>query len=270
MHEGEPLAHSSPQKGLPADTYARHVEAVRHGALERATEMLRYAERPKPSLLEAIEAASVFHDLGKLDPENQSILKGGGHAKRLKWDHIDAGVAHLSAQEDWMAAWLVRAHHAPGLPQKAEHFTEHTDRRLRGRRHDDQEKPRHDEQINRTDAWIKQYVKVHESVVSACSVRRRKPIHGVTMRLALSCLVDADYSDTAFFDSGYRAPAAQEPQWAQRRRRSFPSVVRQHGGRRGSGEPPGHRLTVWGLGYHSGSCQEGAEAFGKGLLPRSL
>ena len=36
------------------------------------------------------------------------------------------------------------------------------------------------------------------------------------MRLALSCLVDADHADTAFFDTGRRPPEAPEPRWRER------------------------------------------------------
>jgi CRISPR-associated endonuclease/helicase Cas3 len=36
------------------------------------------------------------------------------------------------------------------------------------------------------------------------------------MRLALSCLVDADHADTAFFDTGRRPPDPPEPKWADR------------------------------------------------------
>jgi len=41
-------------------------------------------------------------------------------------------------------------------------------------------------------------------------------MHGLTMRLALSCLVDADHTDTAFFDTGRLPPDAPAPRWAER------------------------------------------------------
>lgn len=215
-NDQEPLAHSPPQDGMQGDLYARHVEAVRRGALERAEAMLRHATNPPPGLLKAIETAGMFHDLGKLDPNIQAVFRQS-RVKKLKWDHIDAGVAHLSAEQDWMAAWLVRAHHAPGLPQKREHFTEETDRRLRGRRRDEDTKERHGEQIAHTDLMIKKYLKEHEAAVGLHDVERRRPIHGLTMRLALSCLVDADHTDTAFFDNNGRdLPAAPKPRWSER------------------------------------------------------
>jgi CRISPR-associated endonuclease/helicase Cas3 len=208
-----PLAHSPAQQGDQGDLYERHINAVQRGIRERAEEMLRYTSNPQPGLSEGIEAAAAFHDLGKLDPDIQAVLRKG-RKNRLKWDHIDAGVAHLSALQSWMAAWLVRAHHSPGLPQWAEQFVD--GRRLRGRRRDEVAKERHDEQIERTESLIKQYLIVHEAAVGHHKVLRQRPIHGLTMRLALSCLVDADHSDSAFFDTGRLPTDPPKPRWEER------------------------------------------------------
>jgi CRISPR-associated endonuclease/helicase Cas3 len=211
-----PLAHSPPCDGAAGDPYARHVEAVRRGARCRAEAMLRYAIDQPNGLLDAIDAAATFHDLGKLDPDLQAALRRGRGSK-LRWDHIDAGVAHLSSQHDWMAAWLVRAHHAPGLPEKQEHFNpDNLGRRLRGRRRDDDEPQRHVEQIARTNEHLQEYLRLHQGVVERRETVQRRPIHGLPMRLALSCLVDADHSDTAFFDTGQLPATQAEPRWAER------------------------------------------------------
>lgn len=210
-----PLAHSPPQDGLKGDPYGRHIQAVVKGARKRAEAMLRYATNPPPGMLDAIEAAATFHDLGKLDSDIQAVFRKGRGGK-LKWDHIDAGVAYLSAEQDWLAAWLVRAHHAPGFPQKAEHFTEKMDRRLRGRRRDDDRQERHDEQIEHTDSLLNEYLSLHGAAVGSHKVQKRRPIHGLTMRLALSCLVDADHADSAFFDTGRFPPTAPKPRWNER------------------------------------------------------
>ncbi len=210
------MAHSPPSAGAEGDPYARHVEAVRRGARENAEEMLVHATNPPPGLLEAIDAAATFHDMGKLDSDIQTELRKG-RASRLRWDHIDAGVAHLSAAQDWMAAWLVRAHHAPGLPEKQAHFNlDNLGSRLRGRRHDDADLQRHEEQIKRTNAHLRNYLDIHESVSGPSGAVRRRPIHGLAMRLALSCLVDADHSDTAYFDTGRRPPEPPKPRWDER------------------------------------------------------
>lgn len=211
-----PLAHSPRQPGAEGDPYARHVEAVRRSARQKAEAMLRYASKPPAGFLQTIEEAATFHDLGKLDHDIQAVLRKG-RGGRLRWDHIDAGVAHLSAVQDWMAAWLIRSHHAPGLPEKQAHFNrDKLGWRLRGRRRDEEDHDRHQEQIERTDTYLQHYLNLHESVIGQAGVERRIPVHGLTMRLALSCLVDADHSDTAFFDSGRHLPEAPEPRWAAR------------------------------------------------------
>jgi len=207
------LAHSPSKGGMPGDPYQRHVNGVRCGARERAEAMLRYASNLPLGILESIEAAAIFHDLGKLDPEIQAVFrKGRGHS--LRWDHIDAGVAYLSHEQNWMAAWLARAHHSPGLPEWADQFVD--GRRLRGRRRDDETKERYDEQIEHTDLMIKLYLSLHEAIVGPYAVQRRCPIHGLAMRLALSCLVDADHADSAFYDTGRLAPAAPNQRWDER------------------------------------------------------
>ncbi len=213
-----PLAHSPKEEGEAGDPYARHVESVRSGAKARAESMFHYfKDRDRiPALLEAIKYAATFHDLGKVDPDNQAVLRAG-RGGFLQWDHIDAGVAHVSACNNWMAAWLIRAHHAPGLPEKAEHFDpDGVGRRLRGCRRDNAEQDRHEEQIGRTNNQIVTYLESHRAVLGDQIINNMRPIHGITMRLALSCLVDADHSDTAYYDTGYCPEPVTDPKWERR------------------------------------------------------
>lgn len=178
--------------------------------------MLRFSSNPPPDFIENIEIAATFHDLGKLDAENQSGLRQG-RTGRMPWDHIDAGVAHLLASGNRMAAWLVRAHHAPGLPCLAKHFDpDGLGLKLRGRRHEAVERSEHLQQIERTDRKLTKYLAEHASAVGAASVSPAKASHGLAMRLALSCLVDADYSDTAAFDSSVTPGRPALPRWQDR------------------------------------------------------
>lgn len=212
-----PLAHSARSNDSDPDPYARHVAAVRFGVRDRAKEMLCFSARNDAGeLLKVLDAAAAYHDLGKLDPEIQTALRRG-RGQRLKWDHIDAGVAHLMAVGSCMSAWLVRAHHAPGLPQKTNHFDpDNIGRKLRGRRNDDDGQERHNNQIARTDSLIQQYLRTHDSVVPDPPPIVRKGAHGLTMRLLLSCLVDADHADTAAFDSGRQPLKQPAPRWTER------------------------------------------------------
>lgn len=210
-----PLAHSAPALGRDPQPYADHATAVRSGARDRAEAMLRFATSPPAGLADAVEAAGAFHDLGKLDPETQAALHRGRRAK-LRWDHIDAGVAHLWACKAGMSAWLVRAHHAPGLPSNSKHFGDALGPKLRGRRNDGDHQDRHEEQVERTRGHLAELLATHLTVVGPTTVQRSKVSHGLAMRLALSCLVDADYSDTAQSDAGLPPPEPAQPRWAER------------------------------------------------------
>ncbi|MBI1867240.1 MAG: CRISPR-associated protein [Methylocystis sp.] len=166
-------------------------------------------------MADAVADAATFHDLGKLDSEiQQAFHKGRGAA--LPWDHIDAGVAHLRSCGASMAAWLVRAHHAPGLPSKPIHFSDKRDRRLRGRRRDDEDPARHQEQIARTDRFLPAMLTEHEAALGRHQPARGKALHGLPLRLALSCLVDADHAEAATFDTGWTTPEAPKPRWPER------------------------------------------------------
>ncbi|MEJ1976284.1 MAG: hypothetical protein WDN49_09465 [Acetobacteraceae bacterium] len=146
------------------------------GAQRRASAMVRY-HRDKSvgeAITTAVLDAATFHDLGKLDPDIQDALRRGRNA-RLCWDHIDAGVAHLRACGAQMAAWIVRAHHAPGLPSWPAHFADRGDRQLRGRRDDGDIIERHRTQIGRTDRLLPIMVKAHEAAIGHHSRSGAKP-----------------------------------------------------------------------------------------------
>jgi CRISPR-associated endonuclease/helicase Cas3 len=208
------LAHSPQHAGEAGDPYGRHVDTVRCGTRGRAEAMLEYASSPFPGFLDAIDSAAAFHDLGKLDEDTQAALHRGRGAK-LTWDHVDAGVAHLKAIGCPWAAWLVKAHHAPGLPRRALHILPEG-RQLRGRRSDEDDRSRHEEQIVRTDRFLSAYVATHETVVTPAPSEIRFGKNGLPIRLALSCLVDADHADTAFADSGKLAEEPPAPRWKER------------------------------------------------------
>ncbi|MGE0005991.1 MAG: CRISPR-associated helicase/endonuclease Cas3 [Parvibaculaceae bacterium] len=154
--------------------------------------------------------------MGKLDAENQYALSQG-RAGRMPWDHIDAGVAHLLTSGNRMAAWLVRAHHAPGLPCLAKHFDpDGLGLKLRGLRDESKERVRHLRQIERTDRNLSQYLADHAAAVGLAPALSAKASHGLTLRLSLSCLVDADYSDTAAYDRGAALGKPASPRWKDR------------------------------------------------------
>ena len=212
-----PLAHSARLPDGNPHLYADHVAEVIKAARMRAEAMVGYHRDAltRDKLTNAIVDAATFHDLGKLDPDIQGALRKGRNAK-LEWDHVDAGVAHLRACGANMAAWVVRAHHAPGLPSFPAHFTDKRDRHLRGRRNDGEEPDRHQEQIERTDGILANILRIHEAALGRHEAAKGKVLHGLPLRLILSCVVDADHSNTATFDTGWAAPELPKARWPER------------------------------------------------------
>lgn len=206
------LAHSARASDGREDPYPRHILAVHREADRKAAVMLRYASDPPAQFRPCVNAAAVFHDLGKLDPDNQRGL-ACGRTGRMPWDHIDAGVAHMLAKSNAPAQWMIRGHHAPGFPSKAAHDST---RRLRGRRRDDWPDAEHERQIKRTDENLAEYLCMHESDIGPFEVSPAKSMHGLSLRLALSCLVDADHEDTAYFDTGHLRVDPPAPRWNER------------------------------------------------------
>lgn len=212
--ESVPLAKSAPKGKQRGQSYRNHVFHVWRWALMFATAMRDYAPKEWASVIEAIKIAAYYHDLGKLDPLIQRVFVQGSGA--LVVDHVDAGVAHLLNHENFMGAWLVRSHHGPGLPSKSKHFGVVDAMRLRGGRHATHKDEKWKWQCSRTDEFLDRYLAIHQSVLGKYPVQAYKARHGLCMRLALSCLVDADHSASAHFDSGWRRPRKIEPRWLER------------------------------------------------------
>ena len=60
---------------------------------------------------EVVRAAAIYHDLGKLDSDNQKVFLHGG-IKRLPVNHLDAGTAFLLKNTMGRSSILVFSHHA--------------------------------------------------------------------------------------------------------------------------------------------------------------
>jgi len=141
--------------------------------------------------LDTIRVAAEYHDLGKLDPENQEVLRGEHNAPHLPIQHTEAGTAYLLNRLNLATgATLIRSHHI-GLPDfVAEQNRSETevlrDGNAETRKHIDQ--------------TLDMLLLVHNSVRPTTIVNSSKTIQGnaaLFFRLALSCLVDADHFDTA-------------------------------------------------------------------------
>lgn len=186
----EYLARSpKPEKGIPVQSYKQHVSEVLKMAIA-------FAEKAAPHTLyslllkDAVQYAAAYHDLGKLDNGNQEVLKNGrGH---LPVKHWDAGAAYLSAhakiRANMIAALLIYSHHE-GLPSIVEEGLKKSG-------------PfRVPEAIENSKAFLARYLEAHAKEVGEHGVSQLewqgKSANSMFMRIGLSCLVDADHTDSA-------------------------------------------------------------------------
>jgi CRISPR-associated endonuclease/helicase Cas3 len=214
MKVGSPIAHSAPDESRKPHLYADHVAGAVAGAscsAEAVAKHMRDQERAG-RFVAAVVDGTTFHDLGKLDPDNQSALREG-RSGRMRWDHVDAGVAHLLRRRAGTAAWIARAHHAPGLPCYAEQFLSADHRRLRGGR---QNRDDADALTARTDRVLSDLLAAHAATANVHVPISGKTEHGLFLRMALSCLVDSDHADAAFYEHGRCLPQPPSPRWAER------------------------------------------------------
>lgn len=214
------LAHSAPPNAPDKgpQPYEDHVAGVRHGAGLRANRMLEFGSGSlrdrEQALLNTLDFASEFHDLGKLDDDIQAVLRAG-RGGRLQWDHMDAGIAFAQIEQQEMAAWLIRAHHSPGLSSEPEELIGFGHGPLRGRRKRSSVIGYHDDQVAQTDRCLSDYLVRHRQCCGNSQFcRSGETTHGLPLRLLLSCLVDADHNDTAMWDGEPDIQQARNPDWA--------------------------------------------------------
>ena len=194
----EPLAHSA-HDGAPEQTYRTHVGEVIRLGMEFGREAAGFAPKKwREPFLAALEMALNYHDLGKLDEIFQDDLRGMGRKTRL--NHVDAGVAHLldlnrgSGGSYAEAAIAAYSHHL-GLPSIQTEVEEKRDRAFRDLEGQVAKTGLTTEQ--RTDSHLAEYERAHHLVFPQV-LRPASPFNSrLVRRLLLSCLVDADHSDTA-------------------------------------------------------------------------
>ncbi|MEK7843455.1 MAG: DEAD/DEAH box helicase [Pseudomonadota bacterium] len=197
------LAHSARlNRGIPVQEYREHVFETRRRAQENAAKAGYYATK-YGHLLEVVAAlAGEFHDMGKLDDDNQAVLNGSVSAQKLPVQHVDAGVAHLlSLGEQWhqLAAFVSYAHHIGLQSFSAE--ANKGDQFLRD-----------EKTVSLTKERLHQYLDRHRQnleetdFIAPNNIELPQP--QLLLRMALSCMVDADHSDTA---RHYGEAAQREP-----------------------------------------------------------
>ena len=202
------FAHSGdPARRVPAQDYAAHVGGVVKRASKAADEAGRYASCDGELLRKIVPLAAEFHDLGKLDEENQEVLSGKRKARKLPIQHTDAGTAYLLDKLKVVpGAVLVRSHHI-GLPD----FIDEQNR-------NEEDVLRDDNIQKRVNLTLPELIKLHETALRT-TIGIDESISGVLgdaslfFRIALSCLADGDHSDTAIH---YQNQTVNEPNVALR------------------------------------------------------
>jgi CRISPR-associated endonuclease/helicase Cas3 len=184
----EPLAHSA-HDGVPEQSYCEHVGNVLRDAKGFAEAAAMFSPKHRQAFLAVVESAAAYHDLGKLDEVFQDVLRHNRRTNR-GFNHVDAGTAYLLRQKAGEAAAITFAHHI-GLPNYKHQINNDRFRsygEIEGvpvRQHE------------RTDEQLSHYLDEHHRLLSAVEIKPRRLDTGLLRRLALSCLVDADHSDTA-------------------------------------------------------------------------
>jgi CRISPR-associated endonuclease/helicase Cas3 len=142
--------------------------------------------------------AAIYHDLGKLDERNQEVLEICS-GRPLPLNHVDAGTAYLLKPSGDgarpFAAMLVYSHHR-GLPSFPDEEARGADL-LRDCEHLEDGKT----QRQITDIHLDRYVRMHHErlfqLQDLAATATGNSLSPLAFRMALSCLVDADHSDTA-------------------------------------------------------------------------
>lgn len=185
-----PLAHSA-RKKYPPQTYEAHVRGACERAGEYAAEAECYSVKANGILSTIVRDSALLHDLGKLEERNQSVLREQSRRRRhLPVDHTDAGSAALQKMGSGCAAMLVYSHHQ-GLPDLSTEFVARGCSIFRNG---------NAEVRAETDAALPALLRQHEALFPRKPNKEVQAYDGdpaVFLRMALSCLADADHGDTA-------------------------------------------------------------------------
>jgi CRISPR-associated endonuclease/helicase Cas3 len=193
------LAHSA-KRDIPVQSYQSHVCNVYEMAVGNAVRAGAYSKYGK-LIKDSVAFAARYHDLGKLATENQKVLNAE-NKKSLPIHHQDGGVATLQSGGlslvENLAALFIYSHHI-GLPSLP-------DEKAKGKGNVFRDISLYQEGISVkeiVDKCLHDYLEAHKSVLTELpEIKKPNGMVGVSptplfMRMALSCLVDADHTDTA-------------------------------------------------------------------------
>ncbi|WP_019850204.1 CRISPR-associated helicase/endonuclease Cas3 [Desulfitobacterium sp. PCE1] len=193
-------AHSK-KDDIPEQGYSTHVRGVKSLAHQYVQDISYYATCDKVLLSGITEKTSTLHDLGKLNQENQDVLAGKDTAKFLPRNHVDAGAAYFLNSQHFSAfsAAVIQAHHV-GFPDFIVEMNK-GDAIFR------------DSSIaSEVDRELPELEAIHNNLIDShfeYGEEETKSDRSVFLRMLLSCLVDADHTDTAIHYRKY--PAEMDP-----------------------------------------------------------
>ena len=232
------IAHTPPKENpeWEAHRYADHIGEMLDYGLDLFVYVLSFsklADAEKENLCQTFKAALMLHDMGKLDESIQRIFRGEDSG-RLPVDHIEAGVTVADEMKNELLGWLIRGHHAPGLPNKKteKYFIKQLRQKFQltlspyslrgGRHHRDKltaDFDKHKVAIDTTNERIEIY---KERQIKSCGqwpeLSLELPSTSLTPRLMLSTLVDADHGSAACYSQGKPMTRFKpaETRWQQR------------------------------------------------------
>lgn len=195
-------AHSE-KEDTRAQEYSAHVRGVAYLARKYVQTISSYSKYDKSLLAQAAEKAAIYHDLGKLCKDNQDVLSGQKTAKALPINHVDAGAAHFLDMQNFSAvsAAVVQAHHI-GFPDFPAEMNKE-DMAFR------------DTSIaSVVDSHLPKLERIHDSLIETKLEYANEEIKGncsVFFRILLSCIADADHTDTSINYGKYPADEKAVP-----------------------------------------------------------
>lgn len=206
----ELLAHSADGE-IPAQTYIEHISNVTSAAILYANDVARYSQKEGEELLAAVSSAAAIHDIGKLIEVNQLALQQGNSA-HLPVHHSDAAAAYLQqfGSEAYTAKMIAACHHK-GLPDL---YPESKRRKSGNEFRDTSEQTR-----IITDSELAAITQKHKltslpMLPSGPCTEDHSPLY---YRMCLSCLADADQTDTARHRNAYPEKENRVYLWAEER-----------------------------------------------------
>lgn len=228
------LAHSArPKLGIRAQPYAEHLRNMLQArALPELESMLASYCGPENHLPDRLRTAllwsGTFHDLGKLQDENQTVLRSDS-GEALPYIHESAGALYCLEHGQTAAAFAIHSHHQ-GLTNASAERMQFLHHQL------DQEPCRpfiRDGQYAKTAQFLPQLRLRHTEATSsilraplgqpvrvlrwqADGRKKRSHLSALEMRLLMSLLVDADHGDTAHHYGQEAVAEAPEPRWMER------------------------------------------------------